>query len=145
MAIVAMKGNVKLYIGTSSTLSASDKLGHVSEIGDMSSEAEDIDVSDLDSQSREYENGFDSNGNLELTLNLTDAEFTKMKGYKDNGTDLYWGLTIANKAGTHVLGLSGQGQVKSVTLTGLSVGGIIQVQSVVRISGNIGTTFTDPS
>lgn len=142
--IVSMKDSTRLYLGTSSTLVLGDKIGHVSQIGDVSSETEDVDVTTLESQAREFENGFTSNGELQITLNLTDNEYTKFKNWKDNGTDLYFGIGIFDKVGAQKLGLRGQGQIKSISLTGMSVGGLIQVNANLRLSGELSADFVAP-
>ena len=94
---------------------------------------------------KEFENGFEDNGSLEVTQNITDNEYTKMAAWKKSGTMLYWGLSTHNKTGTQILGLKGQGVVKSVKLTGISVGGLLQAVTSIRLSGEITTDFTEPS
>ena len=143
--IATLKDNVRLYIGESAVLTKTNKIGNISSIGDIGGEAEEIDTTTIDSMAKEFENGFEDNGSLEITQNITDNEYTKMNDWKKAGTMLYWGLSTHNKAGTQILGLKGQGIVKSVKLTGISVGGLLQAVASIRLSGEIATDFTEPS
>lgn len=143
--IATLKDNVRLYIGESAVLTKANKIGNISSIGDIGGEAEEIDTTTIDSMAKEFENGFEDNGSLEITQNITDNEYTKMNDWKKAGTPVYWGLSTHNKAGTQILGLKGQGIVKSVKLTGISVGGLLQAVTSIRLSGEIATDFTEPS
>lgn len=143
--IATLKDNVRLYIGELAVLTKTDKIGNISSIGDIGGEAEEIDTTTIDSMAKEFENGFEDNGSLEITQNITDDEYTKMDAWKKAGTMLYWGLSTHNKSGTQILGLKGQGVVKSVKLTGISVGGLLQCVASIRLSGAIATDFTEPS
>lgn len=143
--IATLKDNVRLYIGESAVLTKTNKIGNISSIGDLGGEAEEIDTTTIDSMAKEFENGFEDNGSLEITQNITDDEYTKMDAWKKSGTMLYWGLSTHNKSGTQILGLKGQGVVKSVKLTGISVGGLLQAVTSIRLSGAIATDFTEPS
>ena len=129
--IATLKDNVRLYIGESAVLTKANKIGNISSIGDIGGEAEEIDTTTIDSMAKEFENGFEDNGSLEITQNITDDEYTTMDAWK--------------KAGTQILGLKGQGVVKSVKLTGISVGGLLQAVASIRLSGAIATDFTEPS
>ena len=143
--IATLKDNVRLYIGESAVLTKANKIGNISQIGDIGGEAEEIDTTTIDSMAKEFENGFEGNGSLEVTQNITDNEYTKMNEWKKSGTMLYWGLSTHNKTGTQILGLKGQGVVKSVKLTGISVGGLLQAVTSIRLSGAIATDFTEPA
>ena len=143
--IATLKDNVRLYIGESAVLTKTNKIGNISSIGDIGGEAEEIDTTTIDSMAKEFENGFEDNGSLEVTQNITDDEYTTMDTWKKAGTMLYWGLSTHNKSGTQILGLKGQGIVKSVKLTGISVGGLLQAVTSIRLSGAIATDFTEPS
>lgn len=143
--IATLKDNVRLYIGESAVLTKTNKIGNISSIGDIGGEAEEIDTTTIDSMAKEFENGFEDNGSLEITQNITDDEYTKMDTWKKNGTMLYWGLSTHKKSGEQILGLKGQGVVKSAKLTGISVGGLLQCVASIRLSGAITTDFTEPS
>ena len=143
--IATLKDNVRLYIGETAVLTKANKIGNINQIGDIGGEAEEIDTTTIDSMAKEFENGFEDNGSLEVTQNITDDEYTTMDAWKKAGTMLYWGLSTHNKSGTQILGLKGQGVVKSVKLTGISVGGLLQAVTSIRLSGAIATDFTEPS
>lgn len=143
--IATLKNNVRLYIGETDSLVAENKIGNISSIGDIGGEAEEIDTTTIDSMAKEFENGFEDNGSLEVTQNITDDEYTKMDAWKKSGVTLNWGLSTFNKKGKQILGLKGQGIVKSVKLTGISVGGLLQAVTSIRLSGEIGTDFKDPT
>lgn len=143
--IATLKDNVRLYVGETAELKLTDKIGNISSIGDIGGEAEEIDTTTIDSMAKEFENGFEDNGSLEVTQNITDDEYTKMDAYKKSGATVYWGLSTHNKAGDQILGLKGQGVVKSVKLTGISVGGLLQAVTSIRLSGEIATNFVEPT
>lgn len=143
--IATLKDNVRLFVGTSE-LTAESKVGNISAIGDIGGEAEEIDTTTIDSLAKEYELGFEDNGSLEVTQNITNDEYTTMNGYKTSGAEVNWGLAVLNKNKTNqILGLSGKGIVKSVKLTGISVGGLLQAVTSIKISGAIDTEFKDPT
>lgn len=142
--IATLKDNVRLYIGETSELKMADKLGNISSIGDIGGEAEEIDTTTIDSTAKEFELGFEDNGSLEVTQNITDNEYTKMNTWKNSNKTVYWGLSTHNKAGEQILGLKGQGIVKSVKLTGISVGGLLQAVTSIRVTGAINAEFTEP-
>lgn len=143
--IATLKDNVRLYIGEASELKMADKLGNISSIGDIGGEAEEIDTTTIDSTAKEFELGFEDNGSLEVTQNITDNEYTKMNTWKNSNKTVYWGLSTHNKAGEQILGLKGQGIVKSVKLTGISVGGLLQAVTSIRVTGAINAEFTEPA
>lgn len=146
MAIISIKDSVQLYIGTGETLALTDAIGNKASIGDIGGDgAEEIDVTKMESQTKEYELGFEDPGSFDVTQFLTDDEYTKMATLKDAGTKVKWGVLFNNKAGETVLGLSGEGLVKTVRMTGLSVGSAVQVVTTIRCSGAISSTFEKPA
>lgn len=143
--IVTQKDNVRLFIwDEDGTVAAGDKVGNITQLGDIGGETEDIDVTTIESVAKEYENGFDDNGTVDITQNLTSNEYTTMSVRKDAGTALRWGISAFNKKGVQVLGLQGKGLIKSAKLTGISVGGLLQATSTIRINGAISNDFVDP-
>lgn len=50
------------------------KIGGVVQVGAPSGEAADIDVTDLDSEAKEYLTGIPDNGNIEIGLNFDDGD-----------------------------------------------------------------------
>lgn len=143
--IVVQKDNTRLFIWKAGeVVGAGDKVGNITNIGDVGGETEDIDTTTIESLAREYENGFDDNGTVDITQNVTQNEYVTMDTLKKNGDDIEWGISSFNKAGAQVIGLHGAGQIKSAVLTGISVSGLLQVNSSIRVSGEIDNTFVDP-
>lgn len=143
--IVTQKDNVRLFIwDADGDVAAGDKVGNITQLGDIGGETEDIDVTTIESKAREYENGFDDNGTIDITQNLTSNEYTTMAVRKDSGEDLNWGISAFNKKGVQVVGLQGKGQIKSAKLTGISVSGLLQATSSIRVNGAINNDFVDP-
>lgn len=143
--IAVLKDNTRLFIKTTdeATFLASHKMGNITEIGDLASEAEEIDTTTIDSLAKEFTAGFDDNGSLEITQNITENEYTTMKTYKDNNEELDFAISAFSK-GRQVIGVQGHGIIMSLTLTGISVGGLLQVSTSIRISGSVTMGFVDP-
>ena len=74
MAVIAKDDRIQLFLATTSTISIEDKIGKVTNIGDIASTEEEIDVTCLGDASRVFESGFTDNGSLEITQNLTASE-----------------------------------------------------------------------
>lgn len=143
--IVTQKDNVHMYIWDDGTeVQAENKVGNITQLGDIGGETEDIDTTTIESLAREYENGFDDNGTVDVTQNVTQNEYTAMAVRKDSGENINWGISVFNKKGVQVIGLQGKGQIKSAKLTGISVGGLLQATSSIRVSGAITSDFVDP-
>ena len=143
--IATMKDNVRLFIwDEDKEVTAADKMGNITQIGDVGAEAEDIDVTTIDSLAREYENGFDDSGSVDITQNITTTESSYRASRQTNGDDVNWGISAFNKKGEQIIGLRGKGMIKSAKLTGISVGGLLQCNSSLRINGAIDNTFVDP-
>ena len=139
-----LKDNVRLYMAEEN-ITAESKVGNIASIGDIGGEAEEIDTTTIDSMAREFVNGYEDNGTIEVTQNITDNEYTVMNGYKESGAEINWGIAFLNNGKTkQILGLSGKGIVRSVRVTGISVGGLLQAVTSLRVSGAIATDFQDP-
>jgi hypothetical protein len=142
--IAVQKDNVRLYLFEAETPTKADKLGNISSIGDIGGEAEEIDTTTIDSKAKEFVNGFEDNGSLEITQNITSDEYAKMDAWKKSGTMLNWGLVSENLEGETVISMKGKGTVKSAKLTGISVSGLLQCVASVRLSGEITNDFVEP-
>lgn len=145
--IVAKNDRTKVFL-TEAGVTAfvlADKVGKLTNIGDIGSTDDEVEVSDLEADTKEYETGLTDNGTLELTQNLTSSEYDDMMTYKEEEADLKVGIAITNKAGTVVIGRScASAKVLSVTLGGMSVGGVITVVTSLRLSAKLVTGFTIP-
>lgn len=143
--VVVQKDNTRLFLGPrGQSLTAANKMGNIASIGDIGGEIEEIDTTTIDSMAREYEVGFEDNGTVEITQNLTADEYSAMKTYKDNNEDLVWAISSFNKKGQQLIGLTGNGVISALTLTGIGVGELIQVNTTIRVSGAINNDFVDP-
>lgn len=143
--IVQMKDNVRFFLWTDGDVKAENKLGNLVSIGEVGGEAESIDTTTLESMAKESEVGFTDNGTVELVQNLTNDEYNKMKTLLDNGTVFNWGVSVwSRKTKTQAMGLQQKGMVTSLKLSGFEVGGLVQVNTTVQISGALDLGFTDP-
>lgn len=143
--IVQMKDNVRFFLWTGTAVQAADKLGNLVSIGEVGGEAESIDTTTLESMAKESEVGFTDNGTVELVQNLTTTEYDKMKTLLDDGTVFNFGISVwSRKTKSQAMGLQQKGMVTSLKLSGFEVGGLVQVNTTVQISGALNLGFTDP-
>lgn len=143
--IVQMKDNVRFFLWTGAAVQAADKLGNLVSIGEVGGEAESIDTTTLESMAKESEVGFTDNGTVELVQNLTTTEYDKMKNLLDDGTVFNFGISVwSRKTKSQAMGLLQKGMVTSLKLSGFEVGGLVQVNTTVQISGALNLGFTDP-
>lgn len=143
--IVQMKDNVRFFLWTGAAVQAENKLGNLVSIGEVGGEAESIDTTTLESMAKESEVGFTDNGTVELVQNLTNDEYNKMKNLLDDGTVFNWGVSVwSRKTKTQAMGLQQKGMVTSLKLSGFEVGGLVQVNTTVQISGALNLGFVDP-
>lgn len=144
--IVQMKDNVRFFLWTSGNLAKPEnKLGNLVSIGEVGGEAESIDTTTLESMAKESEVGFTDNGTVELVQNLTTNEYDKMKNLLDDGTVFNFGISVwSRKTRAQAMGLQQKGMVTSLKLSGFEVGGLVQVNTTVQISGALDLGFTDP-
>lgn len=141
-----LKDNTRLFIwDDGSTVTNNDKVARVDSIGDIGGESEEIETTTIDSMAREFVAGFEDSGTIDLVLNVVENEYTTMKALQDSGANINWGISHFNRAtGQQIIGIQGQGYINTCSLTGISVGGLIQVNSGIRISGAINQGFVDP-
>lgn len=145
-AVIVRDDLVQLYVGNGETLTATDAVGNKASIGDLGGEGrEEIDVTNMESDSKLFELGYQDNGSFDVTQFLNSDEFSKMEAFRASGENVKWGVIIKNKAGEKVLGLQGEGLVKTVKVTGMSVGSAVQVVSTIRVSGEITADFEIPT
>lgn len=143
--IAVQKDNTRLFVGPrGESLTEVNKMGNVASVGDVGGEIEEIDTTTIDSMAKEYEVGFEDNGTVEITQNLTSNEYSAMKNYKDNNEDLVWAISSFDKKGEQVIGLTGNGVISGLTLTGIGFGELLQVVTTIRVSGAINNDFVDP-
>lgn len=151
--IATLKDNVQFFLNFAASADGSqivyptldDKIGNIVSIGDIGGETEEIDATTIDSLAKEYITGFEDNGTLELTQNLTGTEYAKMNRFKLFNRPVMWAIGVLDRSGEQVLGLLGQGYIKSIKLTGISVGGLLQVVTSIKLSGKITNYFDIPT
>ena len=70
-----------------------------------------------------------------------------MYDYKEANKELFFGLSVrplpVDMKVAPVLGLQGKANVKSIKLTGISVGGLVQVNTSLKITGAVTPDFDD--
>ena len=114
------------------------KVANNSSIGELGGEAEDIDVTALDSEAKENEAGFVDNGTQDITINVVDKKaYSNLKKWQDNAADLVICQTRYSKAGKPVVGIMYEGIIKSAKLTEASVGGVMQINASIQVNGAI--------
>ena len=114
------------------------KVANNSSIGELGGEAEDIDVTALDSDAKENEAGFVDNGTQDIVINVVDKKaYSNLKKWQDNAADLVICQTRYSKAGKPVVGIMYEGIIKSAKLTEASVGGVMQVNASIQVNGAI--------
>lgn len=140
-----MKDHVRLFVWSKNgSVAASDKVGNISQLGDIGGDTEEIDTTTIDSMAKEYVLGFFDAGSVDITQNVTENEYNTMAARADQGEEIRWGVSAFNAAGTQILGLQGHGFVKNPRLTGISVGGLLQSVAALRITGSVNRDFVDP-
>lgn len=145
-AIVVLKNNTRLYLAAEdASITAADRIAHITQIGDVGGQADEIDTTAIDDMAKTWELGFNDNGSVQVTINIMDTEYQDMVAYKDSGATLKFAISSFNKSGTQVIGLQGKCLVQSAALTGISVGGLLQVNATLRLTGEITQDFVDPS
>lgn len=145
-AIVTRKGSCVAYVGAANPLVVDDKLKNVYSFTTPQSQAGEIDVTDFDSEAKEFETGMIDNGEVTIVQNLVTAEqYSKMQTFCDNGTTIYFALFVKNKAGDIVVGRQGTGVVKSVNIEGAEAGdNKMTFTSTIRVSGAVTNIAAEP-
>lgn len=145
-AVVTRKNSCVAYVGSSSPLTAEDKLTNVYSFTPPQSQAGEIDVTDFDSDAKEFETGMIDGGEVTIVQNLVYAtQYSKMQTLCDNGTTVYFALFVKNKNGDVVAGRQGSGVVKNVSIEGIEAGdNKITFTSTIRVSGAVTSIATEP-
>ena len=168
-----MKDNARLYIGLLSEFKSQGATGEAStslnktialavaptlvdpkykvsnstSIGELGGEAEDIDVTALDSEAKESEAGFVDNGTQDITINMVDEKaYSNLKKWQDNAADLLICQVRYSKTGKRLGANLYKGIIKTAKMTEASVGGLQQVNASIKVSGaiyDVVTAITD--
>lgn len=139
--IVFKDDNGRAYIGTSPNFTVEDKLKGAVTIGETGAEAEDVDVTALDSPSKESENGLDDFGTTELELYYDKVMHDKHVGYRKSGETIYFGAFITDKkTGEVVYNVGYKGVIKSVKAGAMAVGDVAKYKVTVKLNGEVAVT-----
>lgn len=142
MKKIIFKGdNGRAYIGTSETLTAEDKLVGLISVGETGAETEDIDVTDLGSDTRETENGYKELGTCEIEVFLDKEQFTRLKGYNNEDTDIYLGTFIIDKkTGEAIYSAGFKGKIGSIKAGAMGIGESARYTVSVKLNKEVELT-----
>ena len=144
-AIVGRTGSVVIYVGENETLKLSDKLPHVKTFSVPNSEGTEVDVTDFDSTGKETETGLLDYGELQVTQHLNDNEYEVQQTRVEEATDVYFAYYIKNKAGNIIVGRTGKGIVKTVTIDGAEMDSAMTVQTTIKVNGKMTKSTEEPT
>ena len=135
-AIVGRKGSAQVFVHSGSgDIALADKIGKLTTFSVPTAEPTEIDVTDFDSDGKEYEYGTIDYGELTVTQHLTSDEYNTMQGYIDNDTAVKVAFFILNKSDTQVVGRQGDAKVTSCTIEGVEIDGAMTVNTTFKITG----------
>lgn len=109
-------------------------LAHITSIGEQASEAEEIDVTTLDSpnRSKEFMQGAKDAGSVEVALNnCFDGQVAALKAVYASGAVRQWVETFPDDAGT----LTYSGYISSLKFGEATPDGLLSVNITIRLSG----------
>ncbi len=110
-------------------------IAHITSIGEQSSEAEEIDVTTLDSPNRakEYIQGAKDSGSVEIAINnCFDGQIAALKAVYASGAVRTWIETFPDDRGT----LTYTGYISALTFGEAAPDGLISATITIRLSGD---------
>ena len=110
-------------------------LAHITSIGEQASEAEEIDVTTLDSPNRakEFIQGAKDAGSIEVSLNnCFDGQVETLKAVYASGEVRQWVETFPDDAGS----LTYNGYISALTFGEATPDGLLSVNITIRLSGD---------
>lgn len=135
-AIIGSKGSAQVFVHSGNgDIALADKIGKLTTFSVPTAEPTEIDVTDFDSDGKEYEYGTIDYGELTVTQHLTSDEYNTMQGYIDNDTAVKVAFFILKKDGTQAVGRQGDAKVKSCTIEGVEIDGAMTVNTTFKITG----------
>lgn len=136
-AIVVKAGNTDLFMaeGLDTELKITDRYRCLS-VGEQTYDIDEVDVTDLDSTAKDSDAGLGDEGSIAVVQRITKDELAKQRALK--GKYVSFGLAARNKEDVAVVGLGGNGWVKTVAFNGFTVGGLLEVTTTIRIKGSLG-------
>ena len=109
-------------------------IAHITSIGEQSSEAEEIDVTTLDSPNRakEFIQGAKDAGSIEVAINnCFDGQIAALKAVYASGAIRQWIETFPDDAGT----LTYSGYISALTFGEATPDGLLSATITIRLSG----------
>lgn len=135
-AIIGRRNSAQVFVHSGTgDIALADKIGKLTTFTVPTAEPTEVDVTDFDSDGKEFEYGTIDYGELQVTQHLTDAEYNTMQGYIDNDTAVKVGFFILKKDGTPAVGRQGNAKVKSCTIEGVEIDGAMTVNTTFKITG----------
>ena len=122
-------------IGQVDVTSSTDLLGHCKSMQFPEPSSDDIDVTDWDSNAKEFEQGMIDFGEANSVRNLTDDEYESAMDLAQAGTSKILTVTVKNKAGTEIIKRQGLCTVKAPSIANTEVDGVLEVTTTYKMSG----------
>lgn len=116
-------------------VATSDLLGHCKSMQFPEPSSDDIDVTDWDSNAKEFEQGMIDFGEANSVRNLTNDEYESAMDLAQAGTSKVLTVTVKNKAGTEIIKRQGLCTVKAPSIANTEVDGVLEVTTTYKMSG----------
>ena len=123
------------YTIGSVAVATADLLGHCKSMQFPEPSSDDIDVTDWDSQAKEFEQGMIDFGEANSVRNLTNDEYESAMDLAQAGTSKILTVTVKNKAGTEIIKRQGLCTVKAPSVANTEVDGVLEVTTTYKMSG----------
>ncbi|MEE3417908.1 MAG: hypothetical protein VZQ62_01045 [Methanosphaera sp.] len=142
-AIVGRKGSAQMYMhdGENQTLTIADRLANLVTFEAPNPETTDIDVTDFDSDGKEFEPGTIEYGESTFEQHLTDSEYEDMMTRVQSQDKVTTAYFIVKKDGTTLaVGRKGNAYVKACQLNNIEIDGAFSVTTTLKWTGATSTT-----
>lgn len=117
-------------------VASTDLLGHCKSMQFPEPSSDDIDVTDWDSEAKEFENGMTDYGEANSVRNLNSDEYESAMDLMQAGNQMVLTVVMKNKAGTAVVQRQGLCTVKAPTIANTEVDGVLEVTTTYKMSGD---------
>lgn len=122
-------------IGSVGVTAATDLLGHCKSMQFPEPSQEDIDVTDWDSEAKEYEQGMIDFGEANSVRNLNTDEYESAMDLAQANTSKILTVIVKNKAGTEIIKRQGLCMIKAPSVANTEVDGVLEVTTTYKMSG----------
>ena len=123
-------------IGAVDVTSATDLLGHCKSMQFPEPSQDDIDVTDWDSEAKEFESGMTDYGEANSVRNLNSDEYESAMDIAQAGASKILTVIIKDKAGTQIVKRQGLCTVKAPSIANTEVDGVLEVTTTYKMSGD---------